>query len=180
MHEAENFENNYAIYRTDHNSEMPLFIPLREQEATITNNTKYQSQGIWMKYKSPESGYYWSRRTTEGEENISFNAQYLGNYSYLVQVTLFENDTIEFNVKNLNGEYYGRSGTMMVTDCSNWHLKKTEEEYTTINSKYDGVYKFIIYFANGDIDISLVFPVYGYAGNNHGRSDYRILYTDNT
>ena len=180
MHEAKNFEGNYAIYRTDHNSEMPLFIPLRGQEVAITNETKYQSQGIWMKYKSPESGYYWSRRTTEGEENISFNAQYLGNYSYLAQVTLFENDTIEFNVKNLNGEYYGRSGTMMVSDCSNWHLKKTEEEYTTINSKYDGVYKFIIYFGNGDIDISLVFPVYGYAGNNNGRSDYRIVYTDNT
>ena len=171
MHEAEKFQKNYAIYRIDHNSEMPLFIPLKGQEAEIINDTKYQNQGIWMKYKSPESGYYWSRHRAE-EENISFDAQYLGNYSYVAQVTLAKNDTVKFKVKNLNGEYFGHQGVMTLDDCSNWQFNKVADEYTTIYAKYIGIYKFIVYFGNGKVEVSLDYPA------NDG--DYRIVYTDET
>ena len=174
MSSDDNFSSSYTIYRNDHNSEMSFFIPLKGQESVIINEIKYINKGIWMKYKSQESGYFWSRRISEKEEtNISFEAQYLGNYSYKAKVTLSKGEIVDFRVKNLNNDYYGCLDTMSIYNCNNKFFElESGEQYTHIAAEDVGVFYFTIYFGEGKIDLSLENPVSG--------SDIRIQYIDDT
>ena len=164
-----------AIYRSDRQDHMSLFIPQREQAPDYRNETAYYNSGLWMKYNSTESGYKWSSDKNAWNTDINpFTAPMPGGYSFSVKVALNGGTTYQFKVNNINGDWYGEKDTMTKEHCTNlWLPYNKETEYnTTIQPNVTGEYIFTIYLGDGKVMISLEYPL--------DVNDYRLAYNDNT
>ncbi len=174
MHDYDDFFHNHSgIYRSDRSDKMQLFIPQKEQTAKTHNNTKYYSEGIWMKYNSTISGYDWSSNVNDWNTTTNtFTAEKAGGYSFTTEVKLNAGTTYEFKIHNLNGTWFGNGGTMTQTNCTNWSFGENNGSNAKITPTITGNYVFTLYLSDGEVRVSLDYPL--------SVGDYRLVYKDNT
>lgn len=174
MHDYNLFWGYNAIYRSDRNDKMQLFIPEEDQTPTRAKDstTEYYNKGIWMKYNSTESGYKWSSDKNGWSTDINpFTAPNKGGYSFTTKVSLEGGQEYLFKINNIKNDWFGHTGTMTQDDCTDWWFK-TEEDNATIQPNATGEYLFTIYLGDGKVMVSLEYPL--------GIGDYRLAYQDNT
>ena len=166
------FHEHKAIYRSDRQSHMQLFIPRADQSYQSTNSTRYFSSGLWMKYNDTYSGYDWSGKTADTDwGDTQLTADIAGEYSFVAEVYLNVGKNYEFKIKNLNDDWYGNNGTMTAENCTNWHFE-TGKNNATITPTVTGYYTFTVYLGDGKVMVSLEYPLVP--------GDYRLAYKDNT
>ena len=166
------FHEHKAIYRSDRQSHMQLFIPQADQSYQSTNSTRYFSSGLWMKYNDTYSGYDWSGKTADTNwGNTQLKADIAGEYSFVAEVYLNVGTNYEFKIKNLNNDWYGNNGTMTAENCTNWHFE-TNLGNAKITPTVTGYYIFTVYLGDGKVMVSLEYPLVP--------GDYRLAYKDNT
>ena len=173
MNDWNEFYGHNAIYRSDRSDQMQLFIPQKEQSPSTTNSTKYYSSGLWMKYNSTVSGYDWSSNVNDWNTTTNtFTAEKAGGYSFTTEVKLTAGTTYEFKIHNLNGTWFGNGGTMTQNRCTNWQFWENNDSNAKITSTITGNYVFTIYLGDGEVRVSLDYPL--------SLGDYRLVYKDNT
>lgn len=166
------FHEHKAIYRSDRQSHMQLFIPQADQSYQSTNSTRYFSSGLWMKYNDTYSGYDWSGKTADTDwGDTQLKADIAGEYSFVAEVYLTVGTNYEFKIKNLNNDWYGNNGTMTAENCTNWHFE-TNLGNAKITPTVTGYYIFTVYLGDGKVMVSLEYPLVP--------GDYRLAYQDNT
>ena len=172
----DHFFGGNAIYRSDRNDQMPLFIPQTDQTPTTTNNTKYYSSGIWMKYNSTESGYEWRGATSEDANDsgwsnaFKFTTDKPGGYSFKASVTFDNINQHYFKVRNYNNTWFGNGGTMDQNNCTDWIFGSDNSNNAKITPTITGTYIFTVYLGDGVVKVSLDFPL--------STGDYRLVYVD--
>ena len=166
-----------AIYRSDRNDQMPLFIPEKDQFPSTTNSTKYYSNGIWMKYNSTESGYEWRGATSEDANDsgwsnaFKFTTDKPGGYSFKASVNFDNINQHYFKVRNYNNTWFGNGGTMTQNNCTDWIFGSDNSNNAKITPTITGTYIFTVYLGDGVVKVSLDFPL--------STGDYRLVYVDN-
>lgn len=167
-----------AVYRGDHKNQMPLFIPQTDQTPTTTNQTKYYSSGIWMKYNSTESGYEWRGATSEDANDSGWSNEFKfttdnpGGYSFKASVKFDNINKHYFKVRNYNNTWFGNGGTMAQDNCTNWIFGDNNNANAKITPTVDGQYTFTIYLGDGNVVVSLDYPL--------STNDYRLAYKDDS
>ena len=177
MHNDAPFNGNNAIYRGDRSDQMPLFIPQTDQTPTTTNNTKYYSSGIWMKYNSTESGYDWRGATDPNNQEqwskkYDFTASKPGGYSFTATVTFNNINQHFFKIHNIKNDWFGNGGIMTQKNCTDWIFGTDNSSNAKITPTVTGAYSFTIYLGDGEVSVSLDYPL--------SVDDYRLAYEDNT
>ena len=178
MHNNNEFYGSKAIYRGDRSNQMPLFIPQTDQTASTTNSTKYYSSGIWMKYNSTESGYEWRGATSEDgndagwNNSFAFTASKPGGYTFKASVTFDNVKTHYFKIRNIVNDWFGNGGTMTQKNCTDWIFGTDNSSNAKITPTITGEYNFTIYLGDGEVSVSLDYPL--------SVGDYRLAYKDNT
>ena len=175
MHNNNEFYGSKAIYRGDRSDQMPLFIPQTDQTASTTNTTKYYSSGIWMKYNSTESGYDWRGATDKNNQEqwskkYDFTASKPGGYSFTATVEFDNTSTHYFKIHNTKGDWFGNGGTMTQNNCTNWIFGSDNSNNAKITPTITGTYIFTIYLGDGEVSVSLDYPL--------STGDYRLVYVD--
>ena len=178
MNNWDEFYGNNAIYRADRNDQLPLFIPKKSQTPTTTNKTEYYSSGIWMKYNSTESGYDWRGATSESESDSGWNTGYNftaskpGGYTFKASVPFNNVNQHYFKIHNIVNDWFGNGGTMTQKNCTGWIFGTDNSSNAKITPTITGEYNFTIYLGDGEVSVSLDYPL--------SVGDYRLAYKDNT
>ena len=173
------FNDHKAIYRSDRSDQLQLFIPKTDQKPTTVQHSKnqYYSSGIWMKYNSTESGYDWRGATSEDEKDsgwsnaFNFTASKPGGYTFKASVTFNSVDQRFFKIHNIKDDWFGNGGTMTQNNCTNWTFGADNGDNAEITPTVTGTYIFTIYLGDGEVKVSLDFPL--------STGDYRLVYVDN-
>lgn len=179
MSDYDYFYNSKAIYRSDRFDQLPLYIPLTGQTAVVHNNTEYYNDGIWMKYNSKESGYYWSGKTGDSH---ALTADLTGIYSFSTTITLTAGTNYQFKISNIGKDadnelikataWYGNSGKMDAKNHTGWHFSTINKDYATITPTVSGDYTVIVHLDSGKVMVSLEYPLLV--------GDYRLAYSDDS
>jgi len=177
------FHNSKAIYRSDRFDQLPLYIPLTGQTAVVHNNTEYYNDGIWMKYNSKESGYYWSGKTGDSDwSDHALTADLTGIYSFSTTITLTAGTDYQFKISNIGKDadnpsikataWYGNSGKMDANNHTGWHFSTINKDNATITPTVSGDYTVIVHLDEGKVMVSLEYPLLV--------DDYRLAYSDDS
>ena len=165
------YENN-AVYRSEHNYRMSLFIPQIDQTPSTTNKTKYYSSGLWMKYNSTESGYNLVGGFNNWNDNADkFTAGSAGVYHFEVEMNLGASSTYEFKIKKdgINDWFGKNSKTIISTENSNI-IFVSQEENVKIKTTSSGIHIFSIDLSEGKLNLSVEYPL--------ADGDYRLIYVE--
>lgn len=172
MHTYDYFYDGKVAYRSDRSNQMSLFIPQTNQTPTTTNNAKYYSSGIWMKYNSTESGYIFAHNIDAEWREERLVADAPGGYHFATQVSLGGNTTYNFKVKNIKGDWFGKKSTTMTSTNTNVELEVgAGDEYNVqLTTTSPGFYIISIDLAAGKMMVSVEYPLQA--------NDYRLVYVE--
>ncbi|MGM9838373.1 MAG: InlB B-repeat-containing protein [Paludibacteraceae bacterium] len=167
-----------AVYRGDFHKDMPVYISEQGQGMTEKkNDVEYYNKGVWMRYNDVEPGYDLGlRNQTDDNANMVFHrfkAGSIGGYVSTVSVTLEENKTYSFLVKNDKPYYYHVSSeTTCTPDANHFALYQQEDaayqHEVVIKPTITGIYTFQLNLANGKAEIDVLYP----------STNYRLVYAE--
>lgn len=173
-------DNAKVARRSDHNSSLPMFVPLSNQTGVNKNENraKYYSDGYWMNY--PENtGYtlklYSSQDATTPTRTIRFPFSADTKMPLKLDVELNEAATnYYYTIYREDGQVLSANYGMNKNYHSEVRLNDASKKIS-IKTTAPGIYKYSLVYMNKsgtkDYYISVDYPI----SNN----DYRILYSDN-
>lgn len=176
-----NFNGCQAVYRTDYNSAIPMFVPIKGQYPEQRNNTNYYNKGYWMNY--PENTGYklqiYDKVGDGAKEVASVRFPYSTNtiMPLTVFVDLEAGKTYGFKILREDNTYFGNNGTI-TENITNWSFE-TDKNNCGLQTTLAGDYTFTLKYAAPDQQdpnnykycVDVVYPV--------SVGDYRVVYTDN-
>ena len=187
------FYDTEVVRRGDFNSNVPMFVSMKENKVTKNNNkTSYYNTGYWMNYPT-NTGYKLHIFDQDGnkinDQLVDIPFEYSDNtiMPWSVNVSLEGAKTYAFKIQRAdgtndgNGTWYGNNGTM--TTNSSGDVGQTAWEFTTgtdnckITTTAPGTYVFTLKYGK-DINNNYNYLV----GVEYPASvgDYRLAYKDNT
>ena len=165
----DNFHNTKAVYRSDFNKKMELFIPQKTSNET-KNGTKYYSKGVWMKYNATESGY--SLDVTKEQNKPDFTTENVGGYVFSTTIRLNASKNYTFKIPNVKGDKFATSKSITFAKNNNdVELTTDVQDDVTITTNTAGVYTFMIDLSSGKLKLSVDYPL--------ADGDYRLAYKEN-
>ncbi|MBQ9144268.1 MAG: starch-binding protein, partial [Paludibacteraceae bacterium] len=166
------FYQNNAVYRSDHDYKMALFIPQKDQTPSTTNSTKYYSSGLWMKYNSTESGYNLVGGFNSWNDNADkFTAGSTGVYQFEVEMNLGASSTYEFKIKKDGiNDWFGKNSTTITSTVNSNIIFVSQEENVKITTTSAGIHIFSIDLSEGKLNLSVEYPL--------AKGDYRMVYIE--
>ena len=170
-----NFHQTQAVYRTDYNPNMELFIPQATYETK--NETKYYNQGLWMKYNSTESGYTITGGFNDwDQESDNFTSETSGGYIFQKELLLSSGNTYEFKIKNIKNDWFRTSTAITSTENTDIEFIVEKEDdldksNVTIKALSDGYYIFSIDLSTGKMLVNVEYPLMV--------GDYQMVYVEN-
>ena len=165
-----------VVRRGDHESSLPMFVPLTGQTKVKKNNNKaeYMSDGYWMNY--PENTGYslliYNQKAKAGATKLyEIPFEFTEDFTMPMElvVDLEAGQTYGFEIKRADGEYYGNNGTM-TANTTNWAMEKDRSSYCGLQTTAAGNYTFRLYYSSSNYRMDVTYPV--------AVNDYRIVYTD--
>lgn len=165
------FHKTQAVYRTDYNPNMELFIPQATYETK--NETKYFNKGLWMKYNSMESGYtITGSMNSWKQDDDKFTSSSHTGYHFDIELSLGGGQTYEFQVKNIKNDWYGKQNTKITATKADLELgisagNTYNVKLTTTSA---GNYIFSIDLTGGKMMVSVEYPLQV--------NDYRLVYVE--
>lgn len=171
MHTYEYFYDGKVAYRSDRSNQMSLFIPQTNQTPTTTNNAKYYSSGIWMKYNSTESGYVFANNIDDHWNEDTLKTDAAGGYHFATEVSLSENTTYKFKIKSIKEDWF-RTNTA-ITSTKNTDIEFKAEvggNDVQLTTTSPGTYIISIDVTDGKMIVSVEYPLQG--------GDYRLVYVE--
>lgn len=164
-----NFHNTKAVYRSDFNKKMELFIPQKTSNET-KNGTKYYSKGVWMKYNATESGY--SLDLTDEPNKPDFTTENVGGYVFSTTIRLNASKTYKFKIPNVKGDKFATSKSITFAQNNNdVEFTTDDKDDVNITTNTAGVYTFMIDLSSGKLKLSVDYPL--------ADGDYRLAYKEN-
>ena len=164
-----NFHNTKAVYRSDFNKKMELFIPQKTSNET-KNGTKYYSKGVWMKYNATESGY--SLDLTDEPNKPDFTTENVGGYVFSTTIRLNASKTYKFKIPNVKGDKFATSKSITFAKNNNdVEFTTDDKDDVNITTNTAGVYTFMIDLSSGKLKLSVDYPL--------ADGDYRLAYKEN-
>ena len=175
QHGYDYFYQTKAVRRGDYNStQLPMFVPLKDQTPDIHNETGYTSSGYWMNY--PENTGYslliYNQKTKAGATKLyEIPFEFTEDFTMPMElvVDLEAGQTYGFEIKRADGEYYGNNGTM-TANITNWAMETDRSSYCGLQTTAAGNYTFRFYYSSSNYRMDVTYPV--------AVNDYRIVYTD--
>lgn len=166
------FYQNNAVYRSDHDYKMALFIPQKDQTPSTTNKTEYYSSGLWMKYNSTESGYNLVGGFNSWNDNADkFTAGSTGVYQFEVEMNLGASSTYEFKIKKDGiNDWFGKNSTTITSTVNSNIIFVSQEENVKITTTSAGIHIFSIDLSEGKLNLSVEYPL--------AKGDYRMVYIE--
>ena len=166
------FYQNNAVYRSDHDYKMALFIPQKDQTPSTTNSTKYYSSGLWMKYNSTESGYNLVGGFNGWNDNADkFTAGSTGVYQFEVEMNLGASSTYEFKIKKDGiNDWFGKNSTTITSTKNSNIIFVSQEGNVKITTTSAGIHIFSIDLSEGKLNLSVEYPL--------AKGDYRMVYIE--
>ena len=166
------FYQNNAVYRSDHDYKMALFIPQKDQTPSTTNDTKYYSSGLWMKYNSTESGYNLVGGFNGWNDNADkFTAGSTGVYQFEVEMNLGASSTYEFKIKKDGiNDWFGKNSTTITSTKNSNIIFVSQEGNVKITTTSAGIHIFSIDLSEGKLNLSVEYPL--------AKGDYRMVYIE--
>ena len=166
------FWKNNAVYRSDHDYKMALFIPQKDQTPSTTNDTKYYSSGLWMKYNSTESGYNLVGGFNDWNDNADkFTAGSTGVYQFEVEMNLGASSTYEFKIKKDGiNDWFGKNSTTITSTKNSNIIFVSQEGNVKITTTSAGIHIFSIDLSEGKLNLSVEYPL--------AKGDYRMVYIE--
>lgn len=173
-------DNAKVARRSDHNSSLPMFVPLSNQTGVNKNENraKYYSDGYWMNY--PENtGYtlklYSSQDATTPTRTIRFPFSADTKMPLKLDVELNEAATnYYYTIYREDGQVLSASYGMNKNHHTNVRLNSPSTKIS-IKTTAPGIYKYSLVYMNNsgtkDYYISVDYPIV--------ENDYRISYSDN-
>lgn len=171
MHTYEFFYDGKVAYRSDRSNQMSLFIPQTNQTPTTTNNAKYYSSGIWMKYNSTESGYVFANNIDDQWNDDPLQTDAAGGYHFATEVSLSGNTTYKFKIKSIKADWF-RTNTA-ITSTKNTDIEFKAEvggNDVQLTTTSPGTYIISIDVTDGKMIVSVEYPLQG--------GDYRLVYVE--
>ena len=171
MHTYEFFYDGKVAYRSDRSNQMSLFIPQTNQTPTTTNNAKYYSSGIWMKYNSTESGYVFANNIDDQWNDDPLVTDAAGGYHFETEVSLSGNTTYKFKIKSIKEDWF-RTNTA-ITSTKNTDIEFKAEvggNDVQLTTTSPGTYIISIDVTDGKMIVSVEYPLQG--------GDYRLVYVE--
>ena len=178
-----NFGACSAIYRGDFYPKMPMFV-VKDWKEYHNTNACYYNQGYWRKYNDTDPGYvvkiynvydgsaacigtYALRSDIAGANDCSVEIPLTSGTQYFKVLGC---DTTTINGISYAGTYYrdGGNGTMNTDNCTGWKLTDATGSNTGVLATASGDYKFTLTLGDGDLYISVDFPL--------AVGDYRLVY----
>ena len=164
-----NFHNTKAVYRSDFNKKMELFIPQKTSNET-KNGTKYYSKGVWMKYNATESGY--SLDLTDEPNKPDFTTENVGGYVFSTTIRLNASKTYKFKIPNVKGDKFATSKSITFAKNNNdVEFTTDDKDDVNITTNTAGVYTFMIDLSSGKLKLCVDYPL--------ADGDYRLAYKEN-
>jgi uncharacterized repeat protein (TIGR02543 family) len=175
QHNYEFFYQTKAVRRGDYNStQLPMFVPLKDQTPEIHNETGYTNSGYWMNY--PENTGYslliYNQKTKAGATKLyEIPFEFTEDFTMPMDlvVDLEAGQTYGFEIKRADGTYYSNTGTM-TANTTNWSMSQKQSSYCGLQTTAAGDYKFSLYYSSSNFKMDITYPV--------AVNDYRIVYTD--
>lgn len=171
MHTYDYFYDGKVTYRSDRSNQMSLFIPQTNQTPTTTNNAKYYSSGIWMKYNSTESGYVFANNIDAQWNEDPLVTDATGGYHFATEVSLSGNTTYKFKIKSIKEDWF-RTNTA-ITSTKNTDIEFKAEvggNDVQLTTTSPGTYIISIDVTDGKMIVSVEYPLQG--------GDYRLVYVE--
>ena len=171
MHTYDYFYDGKVTYRSDRSNQMSLFIPQTNQTPTTTNNAKYYSSGIWMKYNSTESGYIFANNIDDQWNDDPLVTDAAGGYHFATEVSLSGNTTYKFKIKSIKDDWF-RTNTA-ITSTKNTDIEFKAEvggNDVQLTTTSPGTYIISIDVTDGKMIVSVEYPLQG--------GDYRLVYVE--
>lgn len=171
MHTYDYFYDGKVTYRSDRSNQMSLFIPQTNQTPTTTNNAKYYSSGIWMKYNSTESGYIFANNIDDQWNDDPLVTDAAGGYHFETEVSLSGNTTYKFKIKSIKEDWF-RTNTA-ITSTKNTDIEFKAEvggNDVQLTTTSPGTYIISIDVTDGKMIVSVEYPLQG--------GDYRLVYVE--
>ena len=176
-----------GVWRTDFSSCNPCYVAPENSDQTKYDHgnnkpTYYYNNGYWRRYMpayAPYSIYVTGSspsRTLSGDqgkftpENTSVDAE-----NFVKDLLLDGGTTYWFNLPSSCGGSYGNNGEITKDNHTNFTFVSTSGGTVgncRITTTAGGTYKFHLSTANGQIKLSVDYPL--------SEGDYRVLYSDNT
>ena len=167
------FNYTKAARRSDHISDLQMFVPLTTKTHDL-NNTKYYNSGYWMNY--PENTGYslliYNQKTKTGATKLyEFPFEFTEDFTMPMElvVDLEAGQTYGFEIKRADGTYYSNTETM-TANTTNWSMSKDQSSYCGLQTTVAGNYTFKFYYSSSSYRMDVTYPV--------AINDYRIVYTD--
>ena len=172
MSDYNEFYENNAVYRSEHNYRMSLFIPQIDQTPSTTNKTKYYSSGLWMKYNSTESGYNLVGGFNDWNDNADkFTAGSAGVYHFEVEMNLGASSTYEFKIKKDGiNDWFGKNSPTITSTKNTDITFVSGEGNAKITTTSSGIHIFSIDLSEGKMNLSVEYPLIS--------GDYRLVYVE--
>lgn len=169
------FYLNEAVYRTDYNKHLNMYVPARTKKYT-SNSTNYFDNGFWMKYDNrggQDAGYYLKEGNKDNQVDI-FNAVGDNSTKLMAKYRFQNTSNHSFWISNAAGKFYKVSATITNAACTNKDL--IEDAATpagfTVTPTSEGYYTFYIEQSGDTMKLSIVYPI--------SAGDYRLDYTYET
>ncbi len=186
MSDWTNFNGNNAVYRTDYNRALNMFVPNHTSSGT-TNSTVYYSNGYWKVYADggADAGYYIMRYNGSTYEDPADNGTGSNQFvvvddntiQYSLRIDNSGNDYNRFRITSAYGTKYittgGEEGDAITTSNCNDNILLTE--YNTgsprfsINATSHGIYTITIDQSSDQMRITVNYPV--------AVGDYQLVHT---
>ena len=166
------FHQKNAVYRSDHDYKMALFIPQKDQTPSTTNETKYYSSGLWLKYNSTESGYNLAGGFNSWNDNADkFTANSTGVFHFEVEMQLDATTTYEFKIKKDGiNDWFGKNSTTITSTKNTDITFVSGEGNAKITTTSSGIHIFSIDLSEGKMNLSVEYPLIS--------GDYRLVYVE--
>ena len=166
------FWKNNAVYRSDHDYKMALFIPQKDQTPSTTNETKYYSSGLWLKYNSTESGYNLAGGFNSWNDNADkFTANSIGVFHFEVEMQLDATTTYEFKIKKDGiNDWFGKNSPTITSTKNTDITFVSGEGNAKITTTSSGIHIFSIDLSEGKMNLSVEYPLIS--------GDYRLVYVE--
>lgn len=166
----DHFHQTQAVYRTDYNPNMELFIPQATYETK--NETKYYNKGLWMKYNSTESGYTITGNMNDwNQESDKFTSETSGGYIFQKELLLSSGHSYLFKIKNIKNDWFRTSTAITSTKNTDIEFTAGDGDNVTITALSDGYYIFSIDLSEGKMLVNVEYPLMV--------GDYRMVYVEN-
>ena len=175
QHNYEFFYNTKAVRRGDYNStDLPMFVPLKDQSPDTHNGTKYYNSGYWMNY--PENTGYtlkiYDQKAKSGAKKLrDIPFEFTADYTMPMELNVYldASHTYGFEIKRADDLYYS-NGTTYTANTTSSTISTGQSTYCGLTTTAAGDYTISLYYSSSNYKIDVTYPV--------AVNDYRIVYTD--